>query len=124
MPIPFTCPHCGHPTTVDDQFAGQTGPCAACGQTITVPGGAAPNADFNAPQPQPVYQNYPTGQQPRKSSSSAPIVIVCVVVGLIFLQRDSRRIATARRTIGPRVRPTHAVHEQHEAARALLAQLP
>ena len=37
MPIDFTCPHCGDQTQVDEQYAGQTGPCASCGQTITVP---------------------------------------------------------------------------------------
>jgi len=37
MSIPFTCPHCGARTDVDEQYAGQTGPCAGCGQTITVP---------------------------------------------------------------------------------------
>lgn len=43
MPIPFACPYCGHPTMVLEQYIGQSGPCAACGQTVTVtPGGAAP----------------------------------------------------------------------------------
>ena len=37
MPIPFTCPHCGKASTVDDRFAGQSGPCGACGKPITVP---------------------------------------------------------------------------------------
>src|SRR6187551_3745207 len=37
MPIPFTCPHCGASSTVDDRFAGQSGPCGACGKPITVP---------------------------------------------------------------------------------------
>jgi prepilin-type processing-associated H-X9-DG protein len=37
MPIDFTCPHCQARTVVADEFAGQTGPCANCGQTITVP---------------------------------------------------------------------------------------
>lgn len=37
MPISFACPHCGKQTTVADQFAGQSGPCAACGQPITIP---------------------------------------------------------------------------------------
>lgn len=36
MPIPFTCPHCGHKTDVDDQFVGQSGPCVACGKTVTI----------------------------------------------------------------------------------------
>lgn len=37
MPIPFTCPHCGHATDVNDRYAGQTGPCSTCGKTVTVP---------------------------------------------------------------------------------------
>ena len=37
MPINFTCPHCGATTDVADQYAGQSGPCAHCGKTITVP---------------------------------------------------------------------------------------
>ncbi len=37
MPIQFACPHCGKQTVVADQYAGQTGPCAHCGNTITVP---------------------------------------------------------------------------------------
>ncbi len=50
MPIDFTCPHCGTNMSVADQFAGQTGPCSACGQTITIPGGAgAPVKPVSAP---------------------------------------------------------------------------
>jgi hypothetical protein len=37
MPIQFACPHCGKQTVVADQFGGQTGPCAACGATVTIP---------------------------------------------------------------------------------------
>ncbi len=37
MTIAFTCPHCGHRTDVADRFAGQSGSCSACGQTINVP---------------------------------------------------------------------------------------
>jgi prepilin-type processing-associated H-X9-DG protein len=37
MPIPFTCPHCELQTNVADQYAGQSGPCAGCGKTVTVP---------------------------------------------------------------------------------------
>jgi prepilin-type processing-associated H-X9-DG protein len=40
MPILFTCPHCGKQTTVADQYAGMSGPCSGCGQTITIPGGS------------------------------------------------------------------------------------
>lgn len=37
MPIPFTCPNCGKSVVVEDHYAGQTGPCAACGKPITIP---------------------------------------------------------------------------------------
>jgi type II secretory pathway pseudopilin PulG len=33
----MTCSHCGAHTTVADQYAGQSGPCSRCGQTVTVP---------------------------------------------------------------------------------------
>ena len=37
MSFLFTCPHCGAQTYVSEQYAGRSGPCARCGQTITVP---------------------------------------------------------------------------------------
>lgn len=36
MPMPFTCPFCGNQVTVADQYIGQSGPCAKCGQTVTM----------------------------------------------------------------------------------------
>jgi hypothetical protein len=44
MHLLFTCPHCGHQTNVSAQYAGRSGPCAACGLTVTIPplGGAGP----------------------------------------------------------------------------------
>jgi prepilin-type processing-associated H-X9-DG protein len=42
MQIPFTCPHCGNHTQVDEKYAGTSGPCRSCGKTITVPGAAGP----------------------------------------------------------------------------------
>lgn len=65
MPIPFACPHCGHQTDVDERYAGQTGACASCGKTITVPLGSGPRA-ADAP--------------PRKSAVGPIIVAVVVVV--------------------------------------------
>lgn len=56
MPISFTCPHCGKQTTVADEYAGQSGPCKFCGETITVP-----SADGATPLP-PV--------QPQKSGAA------------------------------------------------------
>lgn len=37
MPFEFVCPFCHHKTKVEDKYAGKSGPCAACGQTITMP---------------------------------------------------------------------------------------
>src|SRR5262245_14462685 len=37
MPIAYSCPHCGKQYSVDEKYAGQSGPCAACGQPITIP---------------------------------------------------------------------------------------
>jgi prepilin-type processing-associated H-X9-DG protein len=68
MPIQFTCPFCGVQTNVADQYAGQSGPCASCGRTITVPStpGAAPLA----------------AAPPQKSSSTAWVVVL-VVLGVL-----------------------------------------
>ncbi len=49
MPLAYSCPHCGKQFSVAEQYAGQTGPCAACGKPITIPL-AAGTAPF-APQP-------------------------------------------------------------------------
>ncbi len=37
MSIPFNCPHCGVFTEVANEYAGETGPCAACRKPVTVP---------------------------------------------------------------------------------------
>src|SRR5437667_510611 len=65
MPIAFTCPHCGKQFSVADQFAGQSGPCAACGQPITIPlaGGMQPFAPA-----------------PGKGGGTAALTIVLIVV--------------------------------------------
>jgi prepilin-type processing-associated H-X9-DG protein len=64
MPIQFTCPHCGASKNVADHFAGQTGPCAECGQMVTVPGKPM------APPPKP--------------SSATPVAVVLLVVVVGF----------------------------------------
>ncbi|MBW3600638.1 MAG: DUF1559 domain-containing protein [Planctomycetes bacterium] len=66
MPIQFTCPHCGATKNVADHYAGQTGPCAECGQTITIPGKPAA-----APPPKPASSG----------ASSILIVVAVLVVG-------------------------------------------
>jgi len=68
MPIPFTCPHCGLQTNVSDEFAGKSGPCAGCGQTITVP----PLAEAVA-------------YTPPAKQSGAPVVLIVVLVLLVLM---------------------------------------
>ena len=67
MPIPFTCPHCGVHTNVADQYAGQTGPCASCGKTITIPFASGAHAPYHAPA----------------RSAAGPTIAVTLVVALV-----------------------------------------
>src|SRR6056297_3592730 len=75
MTIDFTCPHCGHFTRVADEYQGQSGPCARCGQTVTIPltreaGAQEPKPD-SSPQP------------PRNKSNT--VLIVALVLGAACL---------------------------------------
>ena len=73
MPITFTCPYCGKQTTVADQYAGKSGPCSGCGQTVTVPGS-------------PLGTPLTTMPPPSRSGSGATvgIVIAVCVIGLFI----------------------------------------
>jgi hypothetical protein len=68
MPISYSCPHCGKQFSVADQFAGQTGPCAACGQTITIPLGM------------PMAGHYPKPSSGGGGASLATVLILVIVV--------------------------------------------
>jgi type II secretory pathway pseudopilin PulG len=69
MSISFTCPHCGKQMLVDDQYAGQTGPCSSCGKTITIP-----------PPTKPAY-----GAAPVASGAGASIAVILGVVAVSIL---------------------------------------
>jgi prepilin-type processing-associated H-X9-DG protein len=71
MPIDFICPHCGVAMKVADQYAGNSGPCAHCGKTITipVPPGVVPSVGFGAPQ-----------RRGLSGGAIAAIIIVAVLV--------------------------------------------
>lgn len=74
MPISFTCPHCGNSMNVADQYAGQTGPCARCGQPITIPfPGSMPNA----------MPGSMMGGAPAPSGKSSGIPILVIVLGIV-----------------------------------------
>ncbi|MCI0360578.1 MAG: DUF1559 domain-containing protein [Planctomycetaceae bacterium] len=75
MPISYSCPHCGKQFSVADQYAGQSGPCASCGQTITIPMGMPPYgagpAGYYAPKP--------------SSGSGASLATVLILVIVVLL---------------------------------------
>jgi prepilin-type processing-associated H-X9-DG protein len=76
MPILFTCPHCGRVTNVADQYAGQSGPCAGCGHTVTIPAAMAQvvsKPDFSAPYAAP----------PAKSPHTWLIVAIVLAVACL-----------------------------------------
>ena len=70
MPISFNCPHCGTSTQVADQFAGQSGPCKSCGNTIQIP---YPGA----------YQGKPLPAPTRSSSSTGTIILIVALIAVI-----------------------------------------
>ncbi len=72
MPIAYACPHCGKQFSVAEQYAGQSGPCAGCGQVITIPGGM-PAAGGYAPRP-----------ASGASSGGLVAIIVALVVALLI----------------------------------------
>ena len=74
MPIEFTCPHCQKTSSVADQYAGQTGPCQACGQTITIPLGK----EFGGPQ-----LSAPPAH--KSGGGGGGIAIVAAVLGVCFV---------------------------------------
>lgn len=70
MPISFNCPHCGTSTQVADQYAGQSGPCKSCGNTIQIPHPTA-------------YQGKPVAAPTQSSSSTGTVIIVVALVAII-----------------------------------------
>lgn len=71
MAIQFSCPHCQAVTSVDEKYAGSTGPCRECGKVISIPGGAG----------QGMFQ--PPAEKKRGCSGLA--IALAVVVGLALL---------------------------------------
>ena len=73
MAIPFTCPHCGYQTNAADEYAGQSGPCARCGKTVTVPLPGQVGYGADSPSSLPRW---------RSPGSSMAIAALAAVVGL------------------------------------------
>lgn len=68
MPISYSCPHCGKHYSVAEQYAGQTGPCASCGKSITIP--LASMGGAYVPPP---------------SSSGGGIAVVIIAIAVVVL---------------------------------------
>jgi len=68
MPIPFTCPHCGTVTQVDDHLAGTSIPCDACGKTISIPALIHPQ----------VVSSIPTRTAPAPQSSGRTMLLLAL----------------------------------------------
>ncbi len=70
MTINFTCPKCGASSQIGDQYAGQTGPCAHCGEQISIPAAAS-------------KMSPPRDKRPAGGGGWAIAGIVVAVVGLM-----------------------------------------
>ncbi len=80
MPISYACPHCGKQFSVAEQYAGQTGPCAACGKSITIPMAGFPGGpgQYGVP-PAGYYQPKPT------SGGGASLAVIIIAIVLVIL---------------------------------------
>jgi prepilin-type processing-associated H-X9-DG protein len=81
MTIHFTCPHCGKQTIVDDKYAGTSGPCAGCGQTITMPGGANPYGQMETTS----YEGGPSPMGPPPKRGGFPAWAILLIVGAMMV---------------------------------------
>lgn len=70
MPISFTCPSCGQSSVVGDEYAGQTGPCRGCGNTVTIP--------FSGAMAKPAY-----GPPSTSTKSGGAFGAIAVILGIL-----------------------------------------
>lgn len=87
MPITVVCPGCKSRFTVSDQFAGRTGPCPKCKQSIKIPEPAAKSVVIHEPD-RPVATSSGTGKAPtaplKKRDKPVPVrAFVITVAGAL-----------------------------------------
>ncbi len=113
MPVPFTCPHCGHQTLVHDQYVGQSGPCAGCGQMVTVlrPGVVPPSPMQSLGENAGIRMLLPVGRSFWAIAAGyaglfavlvfpAPIALILSIVAIYDIKRHPDRHGMGRAIFG------------------------
>jgi hypothetical protein len=118
MPISYSCPHCSKQFSVADQYAGQSGPCAACGQTISIP--------FAMP----TFGAAPGGYAPRAAAAggaslatviilvvlallAVPGVLIALLIPAVAAARDAARRAQSSNNMKQIAIAMHNYHDTH-----------
>lgn len=110
MPFEFTCPHCGRRSHVDDRHAGQSGPCAGCGQTITMPAGGDSRADRKA------VSNVAGWVMALGGVFAVVAIVAAVAIALLLPSIDRARTAAKRQACSSNLRTlAMAMHNYHHA---------
>ena len=78
MAIHAKCPHCGTETQVDEKYAGTSGPCRNCGQTMSVPAANPFAAQAGQGPPPPGHVS-----SPPKSGGGFPIA--AIIIGVLVM---------------------------------------
>ena len=112
MPVPFTCPHCGHQTLVHDQYVGQSGPCG-CGRTVTVlpPGFVPPSPIDSLGENAGIRLLLPVGRSFWAIAAGyaglfavlflpAPIALILGVVAILDIKQHPKRHGMGRAIFG------------------------
>ncbi|MEO8269794.1 MAG: hypothetical protein ABI557_08740, partial [Aureliella sp.] len=85
MPFQFTCPYCFKKTLVEDEIAGESGPCANCGKTITVPEPPARLPPAICPADRPPLKVHVVRNRKRLLAWGVQAVGLLAAVGIVFV---------------------------------------
>ena len=123
MAIRFTCPHCGKTTNVADELLGRSGPCAGCGNTVTITAGTNPFADTPLADKRPVAPTRDIGDDPAVRMllpvGRSPWAIIAGYAGLFAVLCFPAPIALVLGLIAVRDLKRHP--DRHGMGRAIFA---